>query len=91
MRNSSKLLVLGLGTVAAFVGIPALRRPTLSKAVMQTMNKLGFLPTISQTEKTAIESGTVWVDGELFSGKPDFKRMLEEGYPDLGDEERAFS
>lgn len=90
MRNSSKLLVLGLGTVAAFVGIPALRRPTLSKAVMQTMNKLGFLPTISQTEKTAIESGTVWVDGELFSGKPDFKRMLEEGYPDLSDEERAF-
>lgn len=90
MRNSSKLIILGLGTVAAFVGIPALRRPTLSKAIMQTMNKLGFLPTISQTEKTAIESGTVWVDGELFSGNPDFEKILAEGYPDLTDKEKAF-
>ncbi|MCB0277349.1 MAG: acyl-CoA dehydrogenase, partial [Calditrichaeota bacterium] len=36
------------------------------------------------------EAGTIWVDGELFSGKPDFKRILKEGYPDLSDEEKAF-
>ena len=38
----------------------------------------------------SIEAGNVWVDKELFSGKPDFRRISTEPYPDLSDEERAF-
>src|SRR5690606_5470537 len=45
---------------------------------------------ISETERVALEAGSVWVDGELFSGRPDFERLLNESYPDLTPEEQAF-
>lgn len=50
----------------------------------------GLLPRVSDTEREALEAGTVWVDGELFSGRPDFKRILSEPYPELTARERAF-
>jgi acyl-CoA dehydrogenase len=34
-----------------------------------------ILPQVSQTEKEALDAGTVWWDGELFSGKPDWKKL----------------
>lgn len=90
MGKKTNLALLGAGAMAAVLGVPAIRRNTVSKGIMEMMNKLGFLPTISQTERIAIESGTVWVDGELFSGRPDFRRLLREPYPELTAEERAF-
>ena len=78
------------GALGVLLGVPKVRRATLSKGIMNGMKSLGFLPKISETEKTAIEAGTVWVDGELFSGKPNFQRLLNEAYPDLTDEEQAF-
>ncbi|NNF04930.1 MAG: acyl-CoA dehydrogenase [Rhodothermales bacterium] len=76
---------------AAFVlfGVPPVRR-LISGAIMSLLDRMGFLPTISKTEQEAIDAGTVWVEGELFSGRPNMKRIMEEGYPDLTDEERAF-
>src|SRR6185436_15605866 len=50
----------------------------------------GLVPRISETERQALEAGTVWVDGELFSGRPDFARLLREPYPSLAERERAF-
>ena len=50
----------------------------------------GLLPRVSDTEREALEAGTVWVDGELFSGRPDFRRILSEPYPELTERERAF-
>ena len=50
----------------------------------------GLMPRISETERQALEAGTVWVDGELFSGRPDFRRMLAEPWPALRANERAF-
>ncbi len=85
-----RTLLVGAGALGVLFGVPKVRRATLSKGIMNGMKALGFLPTISETEKTAIEAGTVWVDGELFSGRPDFERLLHEGYPDLTPEERAF-
>lgn len=67
-----------------------LRRFIVSIPIMKMMDALNFLPTISETERTAIDAGTVWVDGELFSGKPDFKRILDEPYPELTKEEQEF-
>jgi acyl-CoA dehydrogenase len=49
-----------------------------------------LLPRMSATEREALEAGTVWVDGELFSGRPDFRRILAEPYPELTERERAF-
>ena len=47
-------------------------------------------PTMSRTEKEAIEAGTVWWDGELFSGKPDWRKLLAFPDPKLSPEEQAF-
>jgi acyl-CoA dehydrogenase len=90
MGTKTNVALLGAGALAVVLGVPSIRKNTVSRAVMETMNKLGFLPKISQTERTAIESGTVWVDGDLFSGKPDFKKLLREPYPELTAEEQAF-
>lgn len=70
--------------------VPPVRRIVFSGTIMKLMKAFNFLPVISETEKTAIEAGTVWIDGELFSGKPDFKRILNESYPDLNEAEKAF-
>ncbi|HEX8962031.1 MAG TPA: acyl-CoA dehydrogenase, partial [Rhodocyclaceae bacterium] len=42
------------------------------------------------TEKEALEAGTVWWDGELFSGKPDWARLLAYPAPKLTAEEQSF-
>ena len=76
--------------VMAVFNLPKLRRTLVSTPVMKTMKALKLLPVISETERTALTAGTVWIDGELFSGKPDWNRTLNEPYPDLTDEERAF-
>ncbi len=76
--------------VAVIFNVKPIRRTLISAPVMKLLDVLNFLPTISETEQTAIEAGTVWVEGELFSGKPDFKRILNESYPELSDEEQAF-
>jgi acyl-CoA dehydrogenase len=55
---------------------------------------LGFykkaLPNLSETEKTALESGTVSWDGELFSGKPNFKKLHDIPAPQLSTDEQEF-
>ena len=58
--------------------------------ILGWMQKNGMVPTMSDTERVALEAGTVWIDGELFSGKPDLHRILAEPYPELTEAERAF-
>ncbi|RMI09209.1 MAG: acyl-CoA dehydrogenase [Calditrichaeota bacterium] len=79
-----------LALIALLFGVPPIRRHLITAPLVGLLKKLNFLPTISDTERTAIEAGNVWVDGELFSGKPNFERILREAYPDLTEEERAF-
>ena len=67
------------------VAVPAIRKSLISQSVMNLLNKLKLLPTISATEKTALEAGSTWVEGQLFSGSPDFHQILQEKYPELYD------
>lgn len=83
-------LLIVAAVIAAVFNIPAIRQAVLSGPILNLMNKMGFMPTISETELTAIEAGTVWVEGELFSGKPNFQRILDEPYPRLSEEEQAY-
>ena len=62
----------------------------ISKSIMQLIHFLKLAPKISNTEKIALTSGTVWVDGELFSGKPNFTKIWQEPYPTLTPEEQSF-
>ena len=88
---SAPLWLLLLAALAAVVfSLEPLRRALVTRPVMALMKLLQFLPAISQTEREALEAGTVWADAELFSGKPDFERLSSEAYPDLSAEERAF-
>ena len=70
--------------------IPPIRSQLFSANVMRTLKKLGMIPAISETEKTAVEAGTTWVEADLFSGKPDFDAILNEPYLFVNEEERAF-
>ena len=49
-----------------------------------------MLPPISRTEKEALEAGTVWWDGEIFSGRPDWQMLLSMPPSRLTAEEEAF-
>ncbi|MDZ7721215.1 MAG: acyl-CoA dehydrogenase [Balneolaceae bacterium] len=76
--------------LALIFNIKPIRRAVLSGPLMNLLEKLKILPVISETEQTAIDAGTVWVEGELFSGKPDLKKLRKEEYPKLTEKERAF-
>ncbi|MFB2772453.1 acyl-CoA dehydrogenase [Pelatocladus sp. BLCC-F211] len=78
------------GAIAAVLNIPMLRRNIITFPLMQGIKKLKLLPKISDTERAAIEAGTVWVDGEFFSGKPDFHRTNSEPYPQVSSKLQAF-
>lgn len=47
-------------------------------------------PEMSTTEQEAIDAGTVWWDGDLFSGKPDWNKLHSVAQPRLSAEEQAF-
>jgi len=48
------------------------------------------LPPLSNTEKEAMEAGSVWWDGELFAGSPDWKKLHSYPKPTLTEEEQSF-
>ena len=70
--------------------IPLTRQLFLSFLLVKTVKKLNILPSISDTEKIALRSGTTWIDADLFSGRPDFSRFAKENFPSLNSEEQAF-
>jgi acyl-CoA dehydrogenase len=73
---------------AALCNVPVLRRALVTNKVFALFKRL--LPPVSSTERDALEAGTVWWDGELFSGKPDWQRLLSFRVTPLRPEEQAF-
>ena len=65
-----------------------LRRALLGAPLLRLFRRI--LPQMSQTEREALEAGTVWWDGELFSGRPDWNKLLAYPKPSLSAEEQAF-
>ncbi|NEQ29696.1 MAG: acyl-CoA dehydrogenase [Leptolyngbya sp. SIO4C5] len=70
--------------------IPFLRRLLITAPIVQLITRLKLLPKISDTERAAIEAGNVWVEGEFFTGKPNFQRLLRQPYPQVTPEIQAF-
>lgn len=81
-------LWLGFAIPALLLNIVPLRRAVLSAPILNLFRKI--MPSMSQTESEAIEAGTVWWDGELFSGKPRWQTLLAYPEPRLSEEEQAF-
>jgi acyl-CoA dehydrogenase len=65
-----------------------LRIALISRPFMRTYRRL--LPTMSDTERDALEAGTVWWEGELFTGNPDWRKLHSAPGPKLSAEEQAF-
>jgi len=67
-----------------------IRMKCITQPLFTMLKSKGLLPKISNTERTALRAGDVWIEGELFSGKPDFKKIFDYPYPVLTQEEQAF-
>ncbi len=74
--------------VAAVLGVPALRRKVISAPVLRLFRKL--MPTVSDTEREALEAGSIWWEADLFSGNPDWNKLLSWDKPALREDEQAF-
>ncbi|MDR2013628.1 MAG: acyl-CoA dehydrogenase [Rhodanobacter sp.] len=80
------LLVLAL--IALPLNLADFRRRTFSAPLLAVFQKA--MPQLSDTEQIALEAGTVGFEGELFSGKPDWSKLLAQPKPELSVEEQAF-
>jgi acyl-CoA dehydrogenase len=83
-------LLIAYAIVMLIFNIKPLRAALVSSGVLAIFKKFQFVPKISETERTALDAGVVWVEKDLFSGKPDFTKIMNESYPHLTDEEKAF-
>lgn len=84
---SSLLLMLVL-IIGVILFVPPVRRALISNHMLKIFRKI--LPQVSQTEQEALDAGTVWWDGELFSGRPNWNKLLTYPKPKLSAEEKAF-
>ena len=87
--NTIPLLgVLALVALAGLLTLRPLRRAVLTRSIFSAYRKV--LPQMSDTERDALEAGTVWWEGELFQGKPDWRKLHAYPVPTLTAEEQSF-
>jgi acyl-CoA dehydrogenase len=87
--NLASMMVLWIVLAGlVLLNIDAFRIRFISRPFLRTYRRM--LPTMSQTEKDALEAGMVWWDGELFTGGPDWDKLLSATPPRLTAEEQAF-
>jgi acyl-CoA dehydrogenase len=80
------LWILFAGLVA--LNVEDLRRDLVTRRLIGAYRRM--LPRMSRTEQDALEAGNVWWDGELFSGIPDWRKLLRLPPPRLTPEEQDF-
>jgi len=74
--------------IAVLMTVSPLRQQLLMAPLLALYRKI--LPGMSDTEREALEAGTVWWEAELFSGQPDWDHMLNFPAPALSGEEQVF-
>jgi acyl-CoA dehydrogenase len=74
--------------IAIPLNVTPWRRLLISDRVLVIFSNI--MPSMSQTEREALEAGSVWWDGELFSGKPNWHSLLNTETSKLSEEEQAF-
>lgn len=77
-----------LAVAAVVVGVPVIRRHVLSRVAMRLVRRA--LPRMGETERVALAAGTVWWERDLFSGRPDWSRLIAFTPTLLSDREQAF-
>jgi len=82
------ILAVPYGLAVVSFGVPLARRPLVARHVMRAMAPI--FPSMSETERVALEAGTVWWDAELFTGAPDWRKLVQHRAPGLTEREKAF-
>jgi acyl-CoA dehydrogenase len=95
--------ILAIGSIAGHIGliswivflvlalplnISNIRKTYMTAPVLRLYKKI--MPEMSRTEQEAIDAGTVWWDGDIFSGKPDWQKLHAVPKARLSAEEQAF-
>ncbi len=83
-----KVLVSVPFAILFLLNVRALRIRLLTRPFMKKYRKL--LPAMSSTESEALDAGTVWWDGELFTGGPNWPKLMSAKAPVLTPAEQAF-
>src|ERR1700683_1122008 len=83
-----KFLVTIPAVLLLLLNIRPLRLKLISRPFLKTYRRL--LPPMSATEREALDAGTVWWDGELFTGGPDWPKLMSAKVPALTPAEQAF-
>jgi len=73
---------------AILLGLPWARRKVVSATLMAQYRRM--MPVMSDTEREALEAGTSWWEADLFSGRPDWNKLLAFDPPVLNADEQAF-
>ena len=74
--------------LATVFGVPSIRQKLISAPAMIKVRRI--LPVVGETERIALEAGSVGWDGELFSGNPDWKQLLDFAPLPLSKKEQEF-
>ena len=83
-------LVLGIPLIllSVVVMIDSLRMIFITKPAYKTL--ANAMPSMSTTEREALDAGTSWWEKELFMGAPDWSKFNAYPYPTLSTEEQSF-
>ncbi|ATG78076.1 acyl-CoA dehydrogenase FadE [Pseudoalteromonas fuliginea] len=74
--------------IAVPLSVTGLRQQYIIKPIFAVFKKV--TPSMSDTEKSAIDAGTTWWEADLFCGNPDWKKLHQYPVPKLTIEEQAF-
>jgi acyl-CoA dehydrogenase len=83
-----KILVSIPYVLVLLLNVRPLRLRAVTRPFLRSYRRL--LPSMSATEREALDAGTVWWDGELFTGGPDWQKLMSAKVPALTAEEQAF-
>ena len=83
-------LLLGVPLIigSLLVLIPPLRQSLISNTAYNTL--AGAMPSMSDTEREALDAGTSWWEKELFMGAPDWNKFANFKHPTLSEKEQSF-
>ena len=81
-------LLLASILVAVVTGFAPLRRALFARSLLPILGEV--MPKLGNTERIALEAGTVWWDAQIFSGTPDWKYLADFQCKPLSEKEQAF-
>lgn len=84
----SLILGIPLALLCLVLLVDPIRQSLITKRVYKVLG--GAMPSMSDTEREALDAGTSWWEKELFMGAPDWDTFANYPYPELSAEEQSF-